>query len=94
MVGWRCSGEEHVALRLVATLRWHKGSNLNAHIIFFKNIYKFFYRDSVSDSDCTSLPSFISRKIKIIVTFFLIYLCLGSDGGTRFPVSTGLDRTI
>ena len=36
VVGWRCSGDEHVALRLVATPWWHKGTDLNTKKLLFK----------------------------------------------------------
>jgi len=43
VVGWRCSGDEHVALRLVATPRWHKGTDLNTKKLLLKKTFMFNY---------------------------------------------------
>ena len=85
-LGGAVPGRKHVALWLVATPWWHKGSNLNVRlIVFFFFLKNVFYWDPLSD--CTSLsPYLICSHTRLGLYILISLLCLGSGGGTRVPV--------
>jgi hypothetical protein len=80
-LGGAVPGRKHVALRLVATPRWHKGSNLNVQLIVFFSFYnkKFFYWD-------LSPYLILSSHTRLGLNILISLLRLGSGGGTRVPV--------